>query len=119
MLNVSTRWVPWAGAAATAAAADYADMKFQPVSGNVTNGELVGLAAIAADVFGYGGRWRTAVQAASDWAVGNFAATFVRGRITPPATVTTTAAAPGANAALAGIPASSGSAAYDLPTGGY
>lgn len=121
MINVQTRWQPWTGAAVTAAASDYADMKFRPVSSRLTNGELVGLAAIAVDVLGYGGKYRAGVAGGSDWAVGNLVSSFVRTKLTSPVPVVTTthAAATSNSAGLAGIPASGGSSAFDLPTGGY
>lgn len=122
MLNVQTRVMPWTGAAVAAAAADYADMKFRPVSQQLTNGELVGLATIAADVFGFGGRYRTYITGGSDWAIGNLVSSFVRSRLTPPVPVTTRTAGGGSGlpaGALAGVPASGGSSAFDLPTGGF
>jgi hypothetical protein len=118
VISVQTRWMPWTGAALTAAAADYADIKFKPVSQQLTNGEIVSLAAVAADLFGFGGRYRPGVVGGSDWAVGSLVSTFVRQRLTPPVPVVTTAAR-AATPVVTGIPASGGSPAFDLPTGGY
>jgi hypothetical protein len=123
-ISVRTRWRPWTGAAVAAALADYADIKFRPVSQQLTNGEIVSLAAIAADVFGLGGRYGDWVTGASDWAIGSLVSAFVKTRLTPaPVPVPTRAAAAPAPAvpagAFAGVPASGGSQAFDLPMGGF
>ena len=118
MINVQTRFMPWAGAGVAAAVGDYADMKFKPLSQNLTNGEIVDLAVIAADIFGLGGRYRPGVVGGSDYAVGSLVSSFVRARLTPAAAAVTTTVAPAATT-VAGIPASGGSAAFNLPLGGY
>lgn len=123
----------WGGAAAAGVLADYADVKMKPVSSQLTNSELVAGILLAMDAFGIGGpdgsRNGTLVDAGADYGVGLLAAGIARRHMLPPAPVVTTAPATttttthttttsSANG-VTGVPASSGSAAFDLPMGGY
>ncbi len=125
-------WSEWGGAAGGALVADYADAKLHRYSAQFTNGELVEVGLIALDAFGlldkYGGRYPGVSDGAATWAVGALASRFIQRRLTPtvgaiPTTPTgTPAAAPAgtpSGAALAGVPASGGSAAFETAGPGY
>lgn len=105
MFDVRSRWRPWTGAGAAAIIAEYADAKGSAVSSTLTNGELVALAAVAADAFGFGGhRWNSYVEGGGSWGAGALIGSLARGRITS----TNPAPAPKASG---GAPAGGGSPA--------
>lgn len=125
----------YGGAAAGGAFADYADVKFKPISDKITNSEAVAGAAIALDVFGladrYGRHWADAVDGVADWGVGMLAAGVIRRHLTAPITVavptSTTKGVPSStvtstyHAGLTGVPAANSSASADIAatTTGY
>lgn len=116
-MQLRTNWQSWTGGAATAVLAEVADARFKPMSASVTNGNLVNLAAFAADLFGWVPRYRGYVDGGSAYAVGSLVGSAVRGHITPPATTTTTTTTPSAsssggtfNPLATAIPASGGTA---------
>lgn len=127
----------WGGGAAAGVAGDYLDIKTKPVSSRVTNSELLAGAALAADAFGVYRNarnpkevhYRDAIHGAAAWAAGVLAAGIARRHLLPtvtttpttPKPTTTTSSASASNTAggVSGVPASGGSAAFDLPAGGY
>jgi hypothetical protein len=132
-------WYRWGGGAAAGAVADYLDIRTKPLSTTLTNSELFAGLLLLADAMGWGGQYLEAVHGGADWAAGALTAGIVRRRILPQPTVTTTVVAPPAPAqttptpaathpvqthltvspAVGGVPASAGTAAFDLPMGGY
>lgn len=120
MIDLQSRWKPWAGAAGTSVLAEYLDAKTKPLTTGVSNGELVALGAFAADLFGVGGaKYSRFVTGGSDWAVGSLVGTVLRSRITPPVSTTTTTATASTkptatfNSGVTGVPTAGYSAAYD------
>lgn len=128
----------WGGGAAAGVAGDYLDIKTKPVSTRVTNSEILAGAALAADAMGVYRNarnpkevhYRDAVHGAAAWAAGILAAGIARRHLlptvsttptTPKPTTTSTSSASASNTAggVSGVPASGGSAAFDLPAGGY
>lgn len=122
------------GGAAAGVVADYLDVKTTPVSTRVTNSELLAGAAIVAQSLHLPALERKplyaqAVNGAAGWAAGILAAGIARRHLLPPATTTpaptTTTKSVPANPAtstsggVTGVPASGGSAAFDMPAGGY
>jgi hypothetical protein len=136
-------WYGWSGAAAGSAVSQYVNAKVRPLFGTkLNNATAVRLAFIAAQIFQVGTRNRPgmaqAVDGAAEWAVGSLigdqiAQRFlgvsglpapVAGTVAPAApAVPATTAVPAASASTAsgpvGVPASSGSSAFDLPVPGY
>lgn len=122
----------WAGAGAVALVSDYADNKMKRYLTSLTNGEVVQLGTLAAQIFMKPGKYRLYVDGGADYSVGNLirrivgphitgtTTTPVRTVVTPTSTVTPTASLPGGSSSgLAGVPASAGSAAFDQPTPGF
>lgn len=116
-------WNRYGGAALAAAVSDYVDLKMRPVSGRMSNSELLAVGLALADSFGYGvpllSRYPGAQQGAADWAVGMLAAGIARRYIAPPPPppppVQQTRPF---GAGVAGIvPSASSSAAAELPSG--
>jgi hypothetical protein len=113
-------WNRYGGAAGAAVAADYLDVRVRPVSGRLTNSELLALGLLLADSFQYRipfvSNYTGATEGAADWASGMLAAGIARRRITPP--TTNLPATPTFQGATAGVvPAASSSAAADLSSG--
>jgi|BEDMetMinimDraft_1075159.scaffolds.fasta_scaffold04314_2 hypothetical protein len=113
------------GAAGTGALADYVDLRMAPFSARMTNSELLALILIGADVFNLSTgnpNYNRAIAGGADYGVGVLTAGLLRRRLAPPVVVPTTPAtqtAPSTNPGLAGVAASGGSAAFDLPMGGF
>lgn len=130
-MNFQTHWRAWGGAAGGALVADYAQNRMKPLIASQSNGRLAALAFLAADVMGWGQKYRAYIDGAADWAVGDLARTFLAARIgaaapavvvTPVATKTAsgTGAATAAQAnGLGGVPAADTSAAFNNPSTGY
>jgi hypothetical protein len=122
-------WYLWGGGAAAGGAAEYADVKMRPLSVSATNGELIGLGALAADAFGWfdrNPRYARAVDGAAGWAAGMLTQGILRRRLVVPTMPTVPVISPqhpsipaSSTKGPTGIPASGGSAAFDLPAGGY
>lgn len=127
-------WGLWSGGAAAGATGDYLDVKTTPLSTRVTNSELFAGAILATQVMNLREITRRpfynqALNGAAGWATGMLTAGILRRRLLPatttaPAAATTTAtkSVPSASAqpgGVTGVPASGGSAAFDLPAGGY
>jgi hypothetical protein len=124
----------WGGGAAAGVAGDYLDIKTTPVSSRVTNSELLAGGLLVADAMGLmrhslsakGHDYRDALKGGADWAAGVLAAGIARRHLLPTVTTTptttkttTTASASNTAGGVTGVPASGGSAAFDLPAGGY
>lgn len=121
------------GGAAAGVVADYLDVKTTPLSTRVTNSELLAGAAIVAQamhlpVVERKPLYAQAVNGAAGWAAGILAAGIARRHLLPPTTTapvpTTTTKSTAVNPAntsggVTGVPASGGSAAFDMPAGGY
>jgi hypothetical protein len=136
-MAVQIPYYSWGGGAAAGVAGDYLDIKTKPVSSRVTNSELLAAGALALDAFGVYRdartpqqvNYRNAVHGAAGWAAGVLAAGIARRHLLPtvattpttPKTTAPTSTASASNTAggVSGVPASSGSAAFDLPAGGY
>ena len=132
-------WYLWGGGAAVGAVAEYADVKMKPVTGRLTNGELVAGLTLIAQAFGAGDRnprtWGRLLDGGAGWAAGMITEGLVRRGMFPAGGVVATTPAGTATAHSAGatvsgvravnptgsvgIPASAASAAFDLPMGGY
>lgn len=125
-------YMRWGGAAVAGALGDYADIRLNSYSQSLTNSELLALVLAGLEAFnvGSGNRYRPALDGGADWGIGSLAAGLARRRLMPPATTTvavtpttttTTTVAPASGSTTlsgnAGVPASGGSAAFDLPTG--
>lgn len=124
----------WGGAGAVALLSDYADAKMHRFTTSVSNGQILQIGAVAAQVFTRtGAKYRDWIDGAADYAVGNLIRQFVGPHIvrttvtTPTVTVTATpsrsavtAATPGGTGSgFSGVPASSGSAVFDQPSPGF
>jgi hypothetical protein len=122
----------WGGGAAAGLAAEYADLRMRPFSANATNSELVALLALATDAFGWLDRnpnYNKGVDGAAGWAAGALTQGIARRRMliqptpapVPPPSSTPAKTTPPASSPSGptGIPAGGGSAAFDLPMGGY
>ena len=120
----------WGGAAVAGAVGDYTDIKLNSYSQSLTNSELWALALIAGEAFNVmpNSRWRPALDGGADWGIGALAAGIARRRLMPPATTTVAASVPASTttstvapstvaSGSAGVPASGGSAAFDVPVG--
>jgi len=126
----------WGGAAVAGALGDYADIRLNSYSQTLTNSEILAIVLAGLEAFNVaaGNRWRPALDGGADWGIGALAAGIARRRLMPPATTTTpvtppatttTTVTPASHAVTshttlsgrAGVPASGGSAAFDLPTG--
>jgi len=134
-------WYGWTGAAAGSAISQYMNAKVRPLFGTkLNNATAVRLAFIAAQIFQVGTRNRPtmaqAVDGAAEWAVGSLIGDQIAQRFLGvsglPAPVASAPVAPAAPATPAapsvpastssgpvGVPASSGSSAFDLPVPGY
>lgn len=130
-------WGLWGGGAAAGVLADYVDIKMQPLSSRVTNSELLALAALLVDSAGWADHGKPVYMRAADgaagWGSGMLAAGIARRRLlatvptvtTQPTAPASAASTPASNPAtmapggVTGVPASGGSAAFDLPQGGY
>jgi len=134
-------WYGWTGAAAGSAISQYVNAKVRPLFGaKLNNATAVRLAFIAAQIFQIGTRNRPTmaevVDGAAEWAVGSLIgdqiaqrflgvsglpAPIPSGAVAPAAPAAPVAAAAPAPAASGpvGVPASSGSSAFDLPVPGY
>ena len=129
----------WGGAALDGLAAEYADKRMRRFVASLSNGELVELATLAAQLFtGTGSKYRRWIDGAADYAVGQLARNLIGPHITgqvatvPTAvtvsakghthtnTHTSTASVPGGpSSGLTGVPATNGSAAVDQSTPGF
>lgn len=120
----------WGGAAVAGALGDYADIRLNSYSQSLTNSELLAVALAGLEAFNLmsTSKWRPALDGGADWGIGSLAAGIARRRLMPPATTTvatsvpasttTSTVAPSTTASgSAGVPASGGSAAFDLPVG--
>lgn len=137
-------WWGWGGGAAAAVLSDYADARMRRISASLTNGELVQIAAVLTEAFDLGARWPASlgklVDGAADYAFGALVSSIVRRQLRPTAApIPTVAAAPAPAPAAApppapapaapspqsssptpiGVPASGGSAAFNLPIPDY
>lgn len=118
------------GAGIASVAAELADAKLRRLTTQLSNGDLAAAAAIALQAFDMFPGYAEYIDGAAEWAVGQLVGSIARRYIMPapaplPAPQPTAPAAPAATApapvatGVSGVPASGGSAAFDLPTPGY
>jgi hypothetical protein len=114
-------WNRYGGAVGAAVLADYVDLRARPVSGRMTNSELLALVLALADSFGYNvpfvSNYPGALQGAADWGIGMLAAGIARRRLAPPPPPPVQTTAPFGAGVAGVVPAASSSAAAELPSG--
>ena len=127
-MTFRTDWNGWIGAAVGAGTSSVVDTRVRPLTTKASNGELLKVLFIAAQVLGWAPKYSGYIDGAAEWAVGSLAGDFVA-RVTtgalsflpggsPAPTVVAPAAAAPATTGVA-VPASSANASMDLPTPGY
>lgn len=129
---MAIRTMEYGGAAGLAVVSDWVDSKIKRFVTAATNGQLLKLAVVGADLFGFGNGHRYAEPirtGAAEYAVGSLVSDFTRAQLLKTAPISTapiithpavsTAASHPALAAATGVPASGSSAALDLATPGF